>query len=105
MDKEITFNEAQALEKLATEQWTREGKFLVSANAFSINAAQQLSEPLSRDTRDAIKLRSRPDTNGGALSNAKRLVLDANGAEKFFLSRQFALNVDEVERSPAAREI
>ena len=87
---EVILTEAKALKHLAEEAWNRAGKYLVSRDGFMPEAAQQYIEPLSRRTKDALKLRvqAHPLTEPGA----KQLVLDARSAEKFMSKHGLSLN-------------
>jgi hypothetical protein len=95
----IAFSEEQTLRHLAEETWTRQGNRLVSRDSFSPAAVNQYSDALSRDTRDALKLRSEPSRTGDALSDARKLVLDARSAEAFFKKQALTLNEQDGQLS------
>lgn len=82
------FNEAQAIEQLAREEWVRQGRTLVSKHGYTPSAAAQLTEPLTSASRDAMRLRTEPTGDGG-----HRFVASAHHAESFLADQGFAPNV------------
>jgi hypothetical protein len=98
VDSPVKFTEKQTLRLLAEEAWNREGDLLVSRDGFSPRAVSQYIDALSQETRDRIKLTTRPDRFHGPLSDAKKLLLDAEAAEAFF--SPVALKIAAEEPSP-----
>jgi hypothetical protein len=80
----ILLTEEQTLAHLKNEKWNRQGKLLLSQDTFTPGAASQYIKSMSQETRDTLKLRAQSEKIGGAHSDAKRLVMDAKGAETLF---------------------
>ena len=84
----VVFNEAQAIEQLAREEWVRHGRALISKHGYTPSATAQLTEPLTSATRDAMRLRTEPTGDG-----YHRFVASARHAESFLAEHGFAPNV------------
>jgi hypothetical protein len=90
VSNQVVLNEAQALEKLAGEVWTRLGKSFVTKHGFTAEAILQVLEPLTPEVRDGLKLRIQPHPRVDA--GAKQFIMDARSAEKLLSKHGLTLN-------------